>query len=94
MSNEVKWNRDIFEEFCSRAMLGEFETKVLEMHIKKESNTKIAYTMGVSERTIDRTIKILKDKYDNAQMGSMCMPKREKKSHLVPFGKNVGNLSI
>lgn len=87
MAHEIKWTIDIYNEFCERAMLSDFEKELMYKHIRKESITKIAQDLHVSERTIDRAIQRLKDKYDNAQIGSKCMPERVKVSHLKPLTK-------
>lgn len=51
-----------FEEICNKAMLNDELTKVFEMKIKDCSITKIALEMNMSERTVNRKIRQLKNK--------------------------------
>ena len=50
-----------FEEICKKAMLNDELTKIFEMKIKDYSITKIAMEMGMSESTVNRRIKTLKN---------------------------------
>ena len=67
MSKEVKWNKYVYDRFCELAMLSDFEKEVLETRIKGYSTTKQSLMLNCSVATVNRTIKILKEKYDEVQ---------------------------
>lgn len=76
MSNQVPWNEVIYREFCKLAMLNVVEREVLRTRIMGYSITQQAAEFNVSESTINRIIKRLKDKYDQVQPLSDCLPAR------------------
>lgn len=57
-----EFTEDEFKEICKKAMLNEELTKIFEMKIKDYSITKIAMELNLSERTVNRRIKELKNK--------------------------------
>lgn len=56
------FTKDEFELLKEQLMLNEELSKILEMKIKGESNTKMASELNISERTLSRRIKTLKKK--------------------------------
>lgn len=57
-----EFTKEEFEEICNKAMLNNKLTKIFEMKIKDYSITKIAFEMNMSERTVNRKIRQLKNK--------------------------------
>ena len=57
-----EFTKEEFEEICNKAMLNDELTKIFEMKIKDYSITKIAFEMNMSERTVNRKIRQLKNK--------------------------------
>ena len=57
-----EFTKEEFEEICNKAMLNNELTKIFEMKIKDYSITKIAREMNMSERTVNRKIRQLKNK--------------------------------
>lgn len=56
------FTKDEFERLKEQLMLNDELSRILEMKIKGESNTKMASELNISERTLSRRIKILKKK--------------------------------
>lgn len=54
--------KEEYQRIIEKAMLNEELTKILEMKIKGEYNSKIAQEMIMSERTLSRRIEKLKKK--------------------------------
>lgn len=68
MSYEVKWTLKRFETFVAGAMLSEFEIKLMELHIRGYSRNEICQMIeGLTEGTYDKTLALLKAKYDEVQ---------------------------
>ena len=57
-----EFTQEEFEQICKKAMLNEELTKIFEMKIKDYSITKIALELNISESTVNRRIKQLKNK--------------------------------
>ena len=57
-----EFNEDEYRELCKKALLNEELAELFLRKIKGESVTKIAYEMHMSERTIIRKTKILRNK--------------------------------
>ena len=57
-----EFTKEEFEEICNKAMLNDELTKIFEMKIKDYSITKIALELNMSERTVNRKIRQLKNK--------------------------------
>lgn len=62
--NMFDLTKEQYISLIDKLMLNEELSKILEMKIKKESNTKIAMTLHLSDRTLARRIKELKRKID------------------------------
>ena len=56
--------KEQYVSLIDKLMLNDELSQILEMKIKKESNTKIAMTLHLSDRTLARRIKELKRKID------------------------------
>lgn len=81
MAKQVKWSKKLYDEFCTHGMLNDFEIEVMRRHILGESRVKTALDMSVSLSTIDKTISILKQKYDIVHSEHPdIFPPRKKKS--------------
>lgn len=58
-------NKIIYDDFVSKMILTDDEKEVLLMLIKKYTRVKISSETCLSERSVARIIKELKEKYDN-----------------------------
>lgn len=76
MSKQVLWTRIIVEEFIRLANMTELEEEVLRTRAAGWTRTKQSDKLNVSLATIDRTIKVLKAKYDAVQPYSTILPVR------------------
>ena len=61
-----EFTKQEYLELKDKLMLDKELSKILEMKIKRESNTKIAMELNISERTLSRRIKTLKKKIRRA----------------------------
>lgn len=77
MSHEVPWNKIIVETFISEALLSEEEEMVIRTRVAGWSRTKQAEELGISLSTLDRTIKLLKIKYDKVAKYNPLLPPRK-----------------
>lgn len=65
---QVPWNRKLLDRFIEVAMLTEFQEKVMRTRVEKSWTVKKqAREFHVAEITIHRTIRKLKDIYDEVQ---------------------------
>lgn len=83
MAQEVPWTRSIVEEFADLAMLSDTERWLLTTRIGGMTRSQQAQELGFSERSVDRRIKNLKNKYDRVQPMSKGMPPRRRRGELV-----------
>lgn len=58
-------NKIIYDDFVNKTMLTDDEIKVLDSLLKKSSIIQIAQELNMSDRTISRIIKDIKEKYKN-----------------------------
>lgn len=84
MAHQVMWTKQIIEEFAEEAMLSDFENQVLRTRAKGMQRVEQAMMLGCSLSTIDRTIKLLKDKYDAVQAYDVLLPPRKKFHDMMP----------
>ena len=77
--NDLRWNKVMLDEFRSLALLTDFEYKVLETRIAGWSRTKQSIEFNCSLSTIDRTLKVLRSKYDDVCKYSSVLPQRIQK---------------
>lgn len=76
MAKQVPWNAELLAEFARLAMLSELEYGIMETRIKGMCRTEQARKFGLSIDSIDKKIKLLKQKYDRVQPLSDKLPKR------------------
>lgn len=77
MSREVLWTKIIMEEFIELGGLNPFEEQILRTRCAGWTITQQELAFHVSRSTINRTIKILKTKYDAVQKYSLILPPRK-----------------
>ena len=58
-------NKMIYDDFVNKTMLTDDEIKVLNNLLKKSSIVQMAQELNMSDRTISRIIKDIKEKYKN-----------------------------
>lgn len=75
---QVPWNKIILETFIDLAVLTKDEEMVMRTRVAGWTVTKQALELGMSEATVHRIIKRLKEKYDNVQKYSPLLPPRKK----------------
>lgn len=76
MAHQVIWTKIILEEFIREGNLTDFEAQIMHTRAAGWTRTKQCDVFGVSESTLDRTIKILKKKYDEVQKYNCILPPR------------------
>ena len=54
--------KEEYEKIIDKCMFNEELTKILELRIKGESRTQISMKLNLSERTVDRRIRTIKNK--------------------------------
>jgi len=74
----ITLTKRIVEIFIEEAMLSDDEIKVLEMRAKQVPVARQAQIMNMSESSINRITKRLKEKYDIVQKYNPELPSREK----------------
>lgn len=74
----ITLTKRIVEIFIEEAMLSDDEIKVLEMRAKQVPVARQAQIMNMSESSINRITKRLKEKYDIVQKYNPELPLREK----------------
>ena len=77
--NDLRWNKVMLDEFRSLALLTDFEYNVLQTKIAGWSRTKQSIEFNCSLSTIDRTLKVLRSKYDDVSKYSSVLPTRIQK---------------
>ena len=78
MTMGVMFNREILREFKEIAFLTEDEEKILKASLAGWSRVQQSLKLGMSLSAIDRKIKSINTKYDDAQRYSKTMPPRKK----------------
>lgn len=76
VKRQVKWNKDVYDKFCERAMLDEEDQKLLKTRIQGMYVSQQAILFNCSEATIHRRINKLKKLYDEVQSHYEDMPVR------------------
>lgn len=87
MSHEVKWTKQIFDEFVAEAMLSDTEVKILKTRIQGWSIVQQALEFQLSVSAVNRVIRNLKDKYDEVQKYDPILPKRETSKDIASIFK-------
>lgn len=70
----IIWNETILEEFKRDAMLTPEETAVVDGLAKHESRVCMAIKLSVSLSTVDRMIRTIWQKYDQASLYNPLLP--------------------
>ena len=76
---DILWNKIILEEFISIASLTETEEKILRSSLHGYSIAQQSEIFNMSVSAINRCIKAIKEKYDDAERYSFILPPRKKK---------------
>lgn len=77
MSHDVSWNEVIYMEFSRLAMLSPLEREILRTRIMGYSVVQQSQEFNISESSVARIIRKLKDKYDEVQPYSDKLPPRK-----------------
>lgn len=80
MSTTVSWTKHAFDTFVREGCLTEFEVQVLETRVKGMTITEQADYLCCSKSTVDRTVKKLKERYDQVREHHPELPERNKNS--------------
>lgn len=67
MTHQVKWTKQLTEDFIETAMLSDEEAYIMRSRVKGVSVTAQAFHLQCSESTVHRLIAKLKKKYDVVQ---------------------------
>ena len=73
----ILWDKVMLADFRTLACLTEDEDKVLTALDKGWSNVKMGDKLGMSDRTVSRHLKSIRDKYDAVQIYSPLLPPRK-----------------
>ena len=76
---EIVWNKILLEEFLSIATLTEIEEKVLRSKLAGYTISQQADIFNMSVSSINRVLKSIDEKYDDAEKYSFILPSRKKK---------------
>lgn len=77
MAHQVPWNKPLLDEFVTLAQLSEQEEWIMRTRIAGWSRSKQAMALHISVETLDRLIRLLKQKYDKVQPLSPLLPPRK-----------------
>lgn len=70
------WTRYTYEKFVYEALLSDFEQEVLQTRIKGMTVLQQAEHLHCSKSTVEKTISVLKKKYDEVQKRCPDLPVR------------------
>ena len=76
---DIVWNKILLEEFLSIATLTEIEEKVLRSKLAGYTISQQADIFNMSVSSINRVLKSIDEKYDDAEKYSFILPYRKKK---------------
>lgn len=76
MSHQVRWSAPIIAEFLNIGALTQKEKEVFLHHVNGLSIIEIAFRVDLSESAVNKYIKRIKLKYDNACRHSNILPER------------------
>lgn len=76
---DIVWNKILLEEFLSIATLTEIEEKVLRSKLAGYTISQQADIFNLSVSSINRVLKSIDEKYDDAEKYSFILPSRKKK---------------
>lgn len=79
MTKQVIWTKEVLETFIREANLTDTEEKVIRTRAAGMSRTQQCIKLDIDMSTLDRTIKVLRIKYDIVQKRNPdVLPKRTK----------------
>ena len=76
---DIVWNKILLEEFLSIATLTEIEEKELRSKLAGYTISQQADIFNMSVSSINRVLKSIDEKYDDAEKYSFILPSRKKK---------------
>ena len=77
---DIVWNKILLEEFLSIATLTEIEEKVLRSKLAGYTISQQADIFNMSVSSINRALKSIDEKYDDAEKYSLILPTRKKRN--------------
>lgn len=78
MAKQVVWTKPVLEDFIRLALMDERQEAVIRLHASGKSQVEICMQLNISESTLNRIIRELKDRYDEVQPHSEIMKPRQK----------------
>ena len=94
---QVPWNKIILEEFISLALLTKEEEMIMRTRAAGWTISKQAETFGMSESTVNRYIKQLKEKYNEAAVGTdnqLGMAELERTTQYAKWEENTKKYNL
>lgn len=88
MTKQVPWNKVILETFIADAMLTKDEEIIMRTRVAGWTRKEQAQKLNMDVSTIDYHIKILKQKYDEAQKYNPLLPPRKNTSAEIYLDEN------
>ena len=76
---DIRWNKILLEEFLSIASLTELEEKILRSRLAGYTIAQQSDMFNMSVSSINRALKSIDEKYDDAEKYSFILPSRKKK---------------
>ncbi len=67
MSKQVNWSKEVLEFFIEEALLNSFEEEIMRTRVEGMTVKEQAVRFSCSVSKVDKTIAVLKKKYDNLQ---------------------------
>ena len=67
MAHQVSWSRNVLEFFIKEALLNSFEEEIMRTRVQGMTIQEQATKLCCSKSKIEKTIALLKKKYDNVQ---------------------------
>ena len=67
MAHQVKWSKAVLEFFIEEALLNPFEQEIMRTRVDGMTVTEQAQRLCCSKSKVEKTIALLKKKYDNVQ---------------------------
>lgn len=77
MAKDLTWDNIMLSEFRKLAILTEDEDKVLDCWAKSYSTVKTGFECGMSDRTVERCLQSLRQKYDAVRIYTPLLPERK-----------------
>jgi DNA-binding CsgD family transcriptional regulator len=77
---DIRWNKILLEEFLSIATLTDMEEKILRSKLAGYTISQQADIFNMSISSINRALKSIDEKYDDAEQYSLILPARKKRN--------------